>query len=147
MQMIKNESKILLIEDNPDHVELTRHALKHYKLDKGLCVARDGVEALDLLFGPRTQHDEFDISNVPQVILLDLKLPKIDGLEVLRKIKTHPVAKTIPVVVMSSSELEQDVVECYRLGANSYVVKPVVFDKFQLMIRDIARYWLHMNKT
>jgi CheY-like chemotaxis protein len=127
--------ELLIVEDNPDDLELALRALKKHNLANRVHVARDGAEALEFLAGDVT----------PRVILLDLKLPKVDGLEVLRRIKTDERTRAIPVVVMTSSREEQDVVESYRLGVNSYVVKPVEFDEFVRAVSELGMYWLLLN--
>jgi two-component system response regulator len=131
------EIDILLVEDNPNDAELTQRALKKKELDVRLVIARDGAEALDLLFGGLR----------PKVIFLDLKLPKIDGLEVLRRIRVDARTKAMTVVVLTSSQEERDITESYRLGVNSYVVKPVEFDRFYKTVSDLGTYWLVLNKT
>jgi two-component system response regulator len=129
---------ILLVEDNPNDAELTQRALKKTNLGGRLAIARDGAEALEYLLNNRMR---------PKVIFLDLKLPKIDGVEVLRRVRADDRARSIPVVVLTSSQEEKDISECYRLGVNSYVVKPVEFDKFYRAIADLAAYWLVLNKS
>ncbi len=145
--MVKADAvEILLVEDNPQHVELTLRALKKYHLANNVLVAKDGAEALEFIF--RTgAHARRKIENEPKVVLLDLKLPKMDGLEVLRKIKSDERTKSIPVVVVTTSEQEQDVVESYKLGANSYIVKPVSFDKFVQAVSELGLYWMLLNKS
>ena len=135
-----NEVEILLVEDNPDDIELTLRALTRHNLANRVHVARDGAEALDFLLGDPSN------ATVPKVILLDLKLPKVDGLEVLRRIKESDRTKTIPVVVLTSSREEPDIVKSYRLGANSYIVKPVEFEQFTDAVRELGMYWLLLNK-
>jgi len=135
-----NEVEILLVEDNPDDIELTLRALTRHNLDNRVHVARDGAEALDFLLGDPSN------ATVPKVILLDLKLPKVDGLEVLRRIKESDRTKTIPVVVLTSSREEPDIVKSYRLGANSYIVKPVDFEAFVRAVADLGLYWLLLNE-
>jgi len=129
---------ILLVEDNPNDAELAQRALKKTNLDARLALARDGAEALEYLLSDRPK---------PKVIFLDLKLPKIDGLEVLRRARADERARGIPVVVLTSSQEEKDIAECYKLGVNSYVVKPVEFDKFYKAVGDLATYWLVLNKS
>jgi CheY-like chemotaxis protein len=136
---------ILIVEDNPHDVELTMRALRQKKLANSLTVARDGAEALEYIFGTGKFSDR-DLSRQPKVILLDLKLPKVDGLEVLRTIKGDERTKTIPVVILTSSQEERDIVESYRLGVNSYIVKPVDFDKFVTAVAEAGLYWLLLNK-
>jgi len=128
---------ILLVEDDPNDAELTQRAFRKSDLDVRLTIVRDGAEALDYLFGGKPR---------PKVVLLDLKLPKIDGIDVLRRIRAGERTRTIPVVVLTSSQEERDIVECYELGANSYVVKPVDFDRFYRTVSDIGAYWLVLNK-
>jgi two-component system response regulator len=136
---------ILLVEDNQDDMDLALHALKREKLANNIFVVRDGEEALDFLFcrGAFT-HRSFD--HPPKLILLDLKLPKVDGMEVLRQIKSDPRTKTIPVVIMTSSKEERDLVAGYNLGANSYIQKPVDFDQFRETVKSVGLYWLVINQ-
>ena len=129
---------ILLVEDNPNDAELTQRALKKTDLAARVQIARDGAEALEYLFSSRPK---------PRVIFLDLKLPKIDGVEVLRRLRSEENTRSIPVVVLTSSQEERDITECYKLGVNSYVVKPVEFDKFYRAVSDLATYWLILNKS
>jgi len=129
---------ILLVEDNPNDAELTQRALKKTDLAARVQIARDGAEALEYLFSSRPK---------PRVIFLDLKLPKIDGVEVLRRVRGEENTRSIPVVVLTSSQEERDITECYKLGVNSYVVKPVEFDKFYRAVSDLATYWLILNKS
>ena len=138
--------EILLVEDNPQHVELTLRALKKHNLANNVLVAKDGAEALEFIFATGA-YSQRRIENGPKVILLDLKLPKVDGLEVLRQIKSDERTKAIPVVVVTTSEQEQDVVESYKLGVNSYIVKPVSFDKFVQAVSDLGFYWMLLNKS
>lgn len=140
-----NEIEILLVEDNPDDVELTLRALRKHNLANNVQVVRDGAEALEFIFGTGAYAGR-DINHKPRVIFLDLKLPKVDGLEVLRKVKSDERTKTIPVVVLTSSHEERDVVESYKLGVNSYITKPVDFDKFVLTVKELGFYWLLLNK-
>ncbi|HTI73309.1 MAG TPA: response regulator [Candidatus Limnocylindria bacterium] len=142
---IENIVEILLVEDNPQDLELALRALEKAKVTNHIEVARDGAEALDFIFceGP---HAARKIENGPKVILLDLKLPKIDGLEVLQRIKADERTKTIPVVVLTSSKEQIDVVESYRLGANSYIVKPVNFEGFAKAVQDLGMYWVLLNQ-
>ena len=137
--------EILLVEDNPNDVELALHALKKNKLANHIEVVRDGAEALEFLFATGTYADR-QIENGPRVILLDLKLPKVDGLEVLRRVKSDPRTKNIPVVVLTSSREERDIVESYELGVNSYITKPVDFDQFTEAVRHLGYYWLLLNQ-
>jgi two-component system, response regulator len=138
------ETEILLVEDNPTDLELALRVFKKHELAHRIEVARDGAEALDFLFGTGAYADRGRI-RYPKVILLDLKLPKIGGLEVLRRIKGDPRTRTIPVVVLTSSREDKDMVESYQLGVNSYIVKPVDFDQFSNCLRDIGMYWLLSN--
>jgi len=143
--IMTNEVEILYIEDNPNDIELTLHAFKKNHLANDILIARDGEEALDLIYG-KIKTGNGELNNHPHVILLDLKLPKVDGLEVLRKVKTDDRTKTIPVVVLTSSREEKDIVESYRLGVNSYIVKPVDFEKFIEAVKTFGMYWLLINQ-
>jgi two-component system, response regulator len=136
---------ILMVEDNPDDEQLTLRALRKYQLTNRIHIVRDGQEALDYIFctGP---YAERNIHDHPHVILLDIKLPLIDGLEVLRRIKADDRTRTIPVVMLTSSREERDLVESYRLGVNSYIVKPVDFDQFTESARTLGMYWLLLNR-
>jgi CheY-like chemotaxis protein len=136
--------EILFVEDNPNDIELTLRALKKQNLANQVHVVRDGAEALDFLFC-KGAYSERKIENGPKLVLLDLKLPKVDGLEVLRKIKSDERTKVIPVVVLTSSREERDIVESYKLGVNSYMVKPVDFDKFIESVSELGLYWLVCN--
>lgn len=143
--MSANEVEILLVEDNPSDAELTLRALKRRNLANKVHVVKDGAEALDFIFATGAYINR-DIDNPPKVVLLDLKLPKVDGLEVLRRIKSDKRTKVIPVVVLTSSREEKDIVESYKLGVNSYIVKPVDFDKFVQAISELGLYWLLLNQ-
>jgi two-component system response regulator len=136
---------ILLVEDNPDDEALTVRAFTKNKIANEVVVVRDGVEALDYLFGTGA-HAGRDPSQLPQLVLLDLKLPRLDGLEVLRRIRSEPTTQIIPVVVLTSSKEDRDLVESYRLGANSYVRKPVDFLEFLEAARQLGLYWLVLNE-
>ena len=136
---------ILLVEDNPDDVDLTLRALKRNNIVNEVVLAGDGVEALDYLFGTGAYAGR-DTSATPRVVLLDLKLPKIDGLEVLRRLRSDERTKLLPIVVLTSSKEQQDLVESYSLGANSYVRKPVDFNQFVEAIRQLGLYWLVLNE-
>jgi len=140
-----NDKIILLVEDNPDDVTLTIRALRKNNIMNEVVVARDGAEALDWLFVTGT-HAGRDTSLVPQVILLDLKLPKVDGLEVLRRLRADDRTQLLPVVVLTSSNEEQDVIKGYRLGCNSYIRKPVNFEQFADAVRQLGLYWLLLNE-
>ena len=136
--MIDTTKLILLVEDDPDHELLTIRALNKSQIANEVKVARDGEEAINLLFGETPLR--------PQVVLLDLKLPKVDGLEVLRRIRTSDSTKMLPVVVLTSSKEQKDVVESYHLGVNSYIVKPVDFDRFTESMKQLGYYWLLLNQ-
>ena len=139
-------AEVLLVEDNPADAELTVRALRRHNLANIIHIVRDGQEALDYLFctGPYADRNP---RHSPRIILLDLKLPKVDGLEVLKQIKSHPDTRTLPVVVLTSSQEERDLVESYRLNVNSYIVKPVDFNQFSESVRQLGLYWLLLNKT
>lgn len=136
---------ILLVEDDPDDLELTLLALRENNLANYVEVVRDGKEALDFLLG-RDGYAGRDVRNAPNVILLDLKLPKVDGLDVLREIKKNPVTRAIPVVMLTSSREERDLVESYEQGVNSFISKPVQFEDFVEAVRQIGFYWLLLNQ-
>jgi CheY-like chemotaxis protein len=136
---------ILLVEDNPSDVELTLRAMKKHNLADNVHVAKDGAEALEYIFATGSYAGR-DINNKPKVVLLDLKLPKVDGLEVLRRIKSDEQTKTTPVVVLTSSTEENDILESYKLGVNSYVIKPVNFDKFIDTVSELSLYWTSLNQ-
>lgn len=136
---------ILLVEDNPDDEALTLRAFRKNNIKNDIVVARDGVEALDYLFATGS-HADREAGN-PQVILLDLKLPRVDGLEVLRRLRSDERTKLIPVVILTSSREEQDLVDGYSLGCNSYVRKPVNFDEFMEAARQLGMYWLLLNEA
>lgn len=136
---------ILLVEDNPNDVELTLRALKKHNLASRVFVARDGAEALDFLFGTGAHSDRATERN-PKVVFLDMKLPKVDGMEVLRRIRGAERTRLIPVVMLTSSQMDRDVIESYRLGVNSYIVKPVDFEHFVKAVADVGLYWLIVNQ-
>lgn len=142
---MEEEKLILLVEDNPDDEALILPSLKKHNIANEIVVARDGSEALDYLFGTGNYSGR-DTSVMPQVILLDLKLPKIDGLEVLRRIRADERTKLLPVVVVTSSDEERDMIESYQLGANSYVRKPVDFSQFREAIQQLGLYWVILNE-
>ncbi len=140
-----NNGTILLVEDNANDELLTLRALKKSHLCNEIDVARDGEEALDYLFA-RGRHAQRDGADLPTVVLLDLHLPKIPGLEVLRQIRRRSMTRTLPVVILTSSDEERDLAESYELGANSYVRKPVDFDDFSNAVRQLGLYWMLINK-
>ena len=142
----QQQVEILLVEDNPTDVELTLRAFKARNFANQVFVARDGAEALDFFFGDGS-HPLRDIGVVPKVVLLDLKLPKVDGLEVLRRLKADERTRAIPVVILTSSREEPDIAAAYRLGANSYIVKPVDFDAFARAVSEVGLYWLLLNEA
>lgn len=145
-----NETKpidLLLVEDNPQDLELTLRALRKVKIANHIQIARDGEEALNLIFGGEEGPSPLEAGgSLPRVVLLDLKLPKVDGLEVLRRLKTDPRTQGMPVVMLTSSKEQRDVVESYRLGVNSYIVKPVDSEGFLRAIGDLGLYWLLLNQ-
>lgn len=143
--MRRDEIEILLVEDNLEDVELTVHALRQEKLANRLEVARDGEQALDFLFC-RGLYTSRSFEAPPHMVLLDLKLPKVDGLEVLREVKSDPRTKAIPVVILTASREEQDLVNGYCLGANGYIQKPVGFDEFRNIVKQLGLYWLVVNE-
>ncbi len=137
--------EILLVEDDPSDVRLTLRELERENIRNRIAVARDGAEALDFLFCRGEFQDRLP-NHPPKLVLLDLKLPKVNGLEVLREIKTNPVTRPIPVVVLTSSGEERDVVDSYKLGVNSYIQKPVDFEQFRQTIKNLGLYWLVVNR-
>jgi two-component system response regulator len=141
----REAAEILLVEDNPNDLELALHAFKKTGLAARIRVARDGAEALDYLF-KRDPQPGAEPEEYPRLVLLDLKLPKIDGIEVLRQIKADPRLRKLPVVVMTSSRQDRDIDECYSLGVNSYIVKPVDFEKFTAAATILGQYWLSYNQ-
>ena len=142
--MIDGPIDILLVEDNPDDADLALLSLRHFGITHPIGVARDGVEALDYLFHTGTYAHRSGTN--PKLVLLDLKLPRVDGLEVLRRLKTSQQTQMIPVVVFTSSREEQDIIASYRLGTNSYVVKPIDFDQIIEAMRQLGTYWMLHNE-
>jgi CheY-like chemotaxis protein len=142
----KNHKIILLVEDNPDDEALAIRALKRHHIGNEIVIAHDGVEALDYVFGTGA-YEGRDTSNKPSVVLLDLKLPRVDGLEVLRRLRADERTKLLPVVVLTTSSEEKDLISSYSLGCNSYIRKPVDFVQFSEAIRQLGMYWLLMNET
>jgi two-component system, response regulator len=143
--MTMSLSPILLVEDNSDDEELTLRAFRKNKIHNEVVIARDGAEALDYLFGTGAYTGR-DLTLMPQLILLDLKLPKIDGLQVLQRLRADPKTRLLPVVILTSSKEQQDLIEGYSLGANSYVRKPVDFNEFIEAVRQLGLYWLILNE-
>ena len=143
---MSNDKVLLLVEDNPDDEALTLRALKRHHIANQIVVTRDGEEALDYLFA-RGAFAERNPDHLPQVVLLDLKLPKIDGLDVLRAIRADEKTRNVPVVILTSSNEEQDIINSYDLGANSYVRKPVDFEQFIEAARQLGMFWLVLNET
>lgn len=139
------QNSILLVEDNPDDEDLTIRALEQNRIKNAVFVARDGAEALDYLFG-RGKHSGRDTRILPQVVLLDLKLPKVDGLEVLRQLRANHLTRLLPVVILTTSNEEQDKLKGYSLGANSYVRKPVDFGQFTEAVKQLGLFWLLLNE-
>jgi len=143
--MTDRQIEILLVDDNADDVELTLHALRKENLANNIYVAHDGEEALDFLFC-NGDHCERSFERPPRLVLLDLKLPKIDGMEVLKRLKADPRTRVIPVVILTSSKEERDVVQGYGLGVNSYIQKPVDFAQFRAIVKNAGFYWLLVNQ-
>jgi two-component system, response regulator len=146
MEVVEDNKVILLVEDNPDDEALTLRALKKNNIRNEVVVARDGAEALDYLFGTG-KYAERDTALLPQVVLLDLKLPKVEGLEVLRRVRADERTRLLPIVILTSSNEEQDRIDGYGLGANSYVRKPVDFNQFVDAARQLGLYWLVLNEA
>lgn len=143
--MVKKKVEILLCEDNKRDADLTIRALKRRKLANNVVWVKDGEQALDYIFA-QGKYSGRSIKDMPRVILLDLKMPKVDGMEVLEEVRAHDETKHIPVVMMTSSQEEKDIIKSYDLGVNSYIVKPVDFNKFMDSISDVGFYWLLLNK-
>jgi len=144
--MTDSSVEILLVEDNPNDVKLAMHAFKTNNIANSVQVARDGAEALEFMFCTDRYVDR-KIQNGPKIVLLDLKLPFVDGIEVLRRIKSDPRTRSTPVVIMTSSKEDRDIVESYRLGVNSYIVKPVDFGQFTETVKQLGYYWLLLNQA
>jgi two-component system response regulator len=144
--MASNSVEILLVEDNPNDVKLAMHAFETHNMANSVHVARDGAEALEFIFCTDRYADR-KIVNGPKMILLDLKLPLVDGIEVLRRTKGDPRTQCIPIVVMTSSKEDRDIVESYKLGVNSYIVKPVDFGRFTDAVKQLGYYWLLLNQS
>ncbi len=143
--MIQSEVEILLVEDNKNDAELTIRALQKIKITNTIVHLNDGAKALDFLFG-KGEFENRDLNNRPKIILLDLKMPKVDGLEVLKRVKEDELTRNIPVIILTSSKENPDIEKAYSLGANSYIVKPVEFDGFSKAITEIGLYWLLLNQ-
>ena len=143
--MDTNSIDILIVEDNKNDLELTIRALKKNKIANHIHAIPDGAEALDYFFATGKYTDR-NMNRIPKMVILDLKLPKVNGLEILRRVKSDDRTKTIPIVILTSSKEESDIVEGYKLGANSFIVKPVDFDKFMAAVRDLGMYWFLLNE-
>jgi len=143
---IEDPVEILLVEDSPSDLELTLHALKRNNIANHIHVVSDGEEALDFIFC-ENEYVNRDVNNTPRIIMLDLKLPKVDGIEVLRRIKQDARTRRIPVVMLTSSREEKDIIESYELGVNSYIIKPVDFEQFTEAVRQVGFYWLLLNQS
>jgi len=137
---------ILLVEDNPDDAELTIRELTKHNMAHNLVHVKDGEEALDFIFCTGKYKGSREIEYLPRLMLLDIQMPKVNGIEVLEKIKSNPITKMIPIVVLTSSNESPDIKKCYNLGANSYIVKPVNFDGFTQAIKNIGTYWIVLNQ-
>lgn len=142
---MKEDKEILLVEDNADDLELTLHALRRENLANHIEIARDGEEALDFIFC-RGRYSNRSFDHPPRLVLLDLKLPKVDGLEVLKAMKSDPRTKAIPVVILTASREEKDLVNGYQLGVNAYIQKPVDFDQFRAIVKQLGMFWLVVNQ-
>ena len=145
MSSMQSEVEILLVEDNPDDAELALRALRKHHLANKLVHVQDGVTALDFLFG-RGAFEGREPNKQPKVVLLDLKLPKLGGLEVLKQVRQNPDTRCVPIVILTSSREEKDLIDGYRLGVNSYIVKPVDFESFAEAVKDLGMYWLLLNE-
>jgi two-component system response regulator len=145
-QMDPNSVEVLLVEDNSTDAELTIRELRKHNMANSLVHVKNGADALDFIFGTGTYEGARDVSHIPKVILLDIQMPKINGIEVLEKIKNDPRTKSIPVVILTSSKENPDIKKCYDLGANSYIVKPVNFESFADAIKNLGFYWLLLNQ-
>lgn len=143
--MQNNEVEILIVEDSIDDANLTIRSLRKNNIVNSLCHLKDGAEALDFIFATGEYASRAKMSK-PKLILLDLKMPKVSGVEVLEKIKSHPDTKTIPIVILTSSQEDPDIKKCYELGANSYVTKPVDFEAFVKAVKELGYYWMMLNK-
>lgn len=141
-----NLVEILLVEDNPDDAELTIRELTKHNMAGNLVHVKDGEEALEFIFATGKYKNIRDVAHLPRLMLLDIQMPKVNGIEVLEKIKLDPLTKSIPVVILTSSNESPDITKCYNLGANSYIVKPVNFDGFSQAIKNIGTYWISLNK-
>lgn len=144
--MNQNSVEVLLVEDNAIDAELTIRSLKKYNMANNLVHVKNGKEAVDFIFGTGKYAGERDISHPPKVVLLDIQMPKMNGIEVLEKIKADPRTRSMPVVILTSSKEHPDIQKCYDLGANSYIVKPVNFEGFADAIKNLGFYWLLMNQ-
>jgi len=143
---MNNEPEILLVEDSQEDVDLTLHTLRREKLANKIFIVRDGEEALDFLFC-RAAFADRSFDHYPKLVLLDLKLPKVNGMQVLQQLKNDPRTKSIPVVILTSSKEERDLIDSYNLGANSYIQKPVDFEQFRKTVKNMGLYWLVTNQS